>query len=154
MAPAQPTQGDMSAYDLHPDTSIDKEVFVQASGLVTTPMETPRHIFICWSNQSQEWYQVIQLIKWGNWYHYVYPAVQEHLPANFSANQTWSLGIFTRDQREKLLELAEDIKFEKGSLTQGCRVWTAKLMLEMRRNGLISQDLLARIRREVPLPDV
>jgi hypothetical protein len=54
------------------------------------------------------------------------------------------------------LELAEDIEFEKGSLTQleGCRVWTAELMLEMRLIGLISQDLLARIRREVPLPDV
>lgn len=48
--------------------------------------------------------------------------------------------------------MAEDVEFEKGSLTEGCRVWTAKLLKKMAGERMISPYLLAKIREEVPLP--
>lgn len=158
----KPTLVDMTAYNLYPDTNEDKEVFVQAAGHQTKAMEIPRHILLCWLNSSSPdegeqddgAYQIIQLEKPGGYYHYCYPVVEIRSAQVMAEHQTWSLGVFTRDQRELLLELAEDVEFKKGSLTEGCRVWTAKLLRDMRRNGLVSQDLVAKIRREVPLPDI
>jgi hypothetical protein len=156
----KPTMNNMSTYNTYPDNDAVKEVFLQASGHETKSMETPRHVFLCWKNHEGtqattadiDYYQILQLEKRGNTYHYCFPLVKARTLASANHHQTWSLGYFTRGQREDILEMAEDVDFVKGSLTEGCRVWTAKLLRKMAGQTMISVGLLAKIREEVPLP--
>ncbi|KAF9466701.1 hypothetical protein BDZ94DRAFT_1305937 [Collybia nuda] len=155
----KPTLVDMTAYNRYPDTDMDKEVFVQAAGYGEKAAGIPQRILICWLNptptkQGDGAYQIIELEMQGNYYHYCYPVVEQRSAQVMADHQIWSLGVFTRDQRELLLELAEDVEFKERSLTEGSRVWTAKLLREMRQSGLLSQELVTKIHREVPLPDI
>lgn len=146
-----------SSYSDFPDNDDAKEVFVQASGFITKSMAEARHIVIGWVNgqhEGQQVWEILQLGKAGDTYYYQYPYLEQRARTNHKAWETWSLGGLSRDQREKIVELAEDIPYRKKSNNEGSRFWAARLLLEMMHEGLITHSLLARMQAEVPLPDV
>ena len=67
-----------------------------------------------------------------------------------SNNQLFSLGEFSRAQRDEILDLARQVVFLKMSTTNGCRVWTRDLLMAMVQANLISQATFDEIDAGVP----
>jgi hypothetical protein len=85
-----------------------------------------------------------------HWHQYHYSNALKVDTKERSRNQTISLGIFTPEQREQLLELAADVEYDR--VTTESRVWMRNLLAKMVQEKLISHHLFNTIREDVPLP--
>ncbi|KAK0208012.1 hypothetical protein DFS33DRAFT_403317 [Desarmillaria ectypa] len=126
----------------YPDDESEKRVYLQARSPISGSSHTPRHFWIFWDNGGSSTagsnmliHQIIQLER---------DKAQEL--------QTYELGTFTRDQREKMLELAADIQFNERLLHNGCRVWTRKLLGAMVNEGLLDRMDFVALIDLIPLP--
>jgi hypothetical protein len=68
-----------------------------------------------------------------------------------AANLQIFLGEFTRAQRNRILELARKVKFERKSVVNSCRVWTRDLLEAMVEERLIGQAMFEDVDEKVPL---
>ncbi|KAJ7598599.1 hypothetical protein C8J56DRAFT_169847 [Mycena floridula] len=137
-----------------PDDESTKDVILAARGTAKGSDTEPRHVFIYWENccnndQNVLARQVVQLEKHGDTYVYLEPNIKLD---GFVDYETRILGQFTRDQREKILELAADVEFAKRSLVNGSRVWTRKLLGRMVDEQLIGLETFLTVVDMVPLP--
>jgi hypothetical protein len=148
-----------SVYEAHPDDDSTKGVHLQAAGLTYGGVTGDRHVLLWWSNgRSPEngdsdlhVAQIIQLTGQAGGYSYYTPVAQARPPEAITANLQLSLGEFSRAQRDQILYLAKEIKFEKGSTTNGCQAWTRDLLEAMVEAGLIDQARLEYVDARVPL---
>ncbi|KIJ64771.1 hypothetical protein HYDPIDRAFT_28132 [Hydnomerulius pinastri MD-312] len=143
-------------YDAHPDDRSDKEVFVQAAvARRQNNPNLPRPVIIYWINavlpNGDEIWQTIQLERHDEYYEYHDLNVIEVDPGERERNDTFSLGIFTSEQRDELLDIADDIELEKELTMTGCQIWTRKLLTELVSKDLITRDVFDRVWHGVPL---
>jgi hypothetical protein len=143
-----------SVYVEFPDDGITKEIYLQAANLTYSGVGD-RHVLIWWLNgttkDGSEVAQIIQLTGQAGNYSYFVPVANVRSADATTGNLQLSLGEYTRAQRDQVLKLAKDVKFEKKSTTNGCRVWTRDLIGAMVEAGLISQERFADVDAKVPL---
>jgi hypothetical protein len=60
---------------------------------------------------------------------------------------------FSRQSRDRIVQLALGIKFERSSRVNGGRVWLHDLLRAMTDEGMFSESWLEMLREEIPLPD-
>jgi hypothetical protein len=142
-----------SVYDTYPDDDSAKEVILHALGLTYSGVGD-RHVLIQWNNATTEVGLVTQMVQLtgqsGNYSYYV-PVAKLRSAQTLLNNQLFSLGEFSRAQRDKILDLARQVVFSKTSTTNGCRVWTRDLLVAMVQAHLISQVKFNEIDAGVPL---
>ena len=143
-----------SVYDTYPDDDSVKEVTFHAQGLTYTGMVQDRHILLQWNNATTEMGPVMQIVQLtgqsGNYSYYV-PVAQVCSEEFMINNQLFSLGEFSRAQRDEILDLARQVIFSKTSTTNGCQAWTRDLLVAMVQAHLISQARFNEIDIGVPL---
>jgi len=149
-----PTRGPGDVSLEYGDDRSIKEVFLQAAGLRKDPDPSkPRHVLIYWVNAvlsgGIEIWDTTQLESHGHWHQYHYPNALKVSSVERTHNQTISLGMFTSEQREKLLELAADVEYDE--LATESRVWMQKLLAKMVDENLVSRRLFDTVREAVPL---
>ena len=150
---AAPTRFMNSIYPTYPDDQSSKEVWLQAAGHIYTGGD--RHVLIWWANGAKDnespVIQIIQLSGQSGNYSYYVPVAQVQTE-NFMANNLQiSLGNFTREQRDRILTLAKNVKYHKNSVMNGCRVWTRDLMEVMQAEALIPSELYTYTDESIPL---
>lgn len=138
----------------YPDDESDKELFLQASGTIASHL---RAVLLYWVNMvfsdGEQVWQVVHLDQRDSIHKYIYPDlivvdgnVREH-------NQTFSLGVFSRDQREAVLECADYVEYNERSGEDGqCLRWMGRLLERMTGEGLVERGVANAIRAAVPLP--
>ncbi|THH32389.1 hypothetical protein EUX98_g1812 [Antrodiella citrinella] len=147
MAP-KPPRFTSDVYDSFPDDDKVKIVQLQAAGLSYSGVGD-RHVVIQWYNATN----VTQLIQLsGNPGNYAFYSPWGRSEPAFKLNDTfYTLGEFTRAQRDIILVLADAVRFEKSSTVNSCRTWTRDLLEAMVQDGLLSQEIFDKIDQEVPL---
>ena len=142
-----------SVYDTYPDDDSVKEVTLHARGLTYSGVGD-RHVLLQWNNATTGKGPVTQIVQLtgqsGNYSYYV-PVAKYRSEESMLANQLFSLGEFSRAQRDEILDLAHQVVFSKTSTTNGCRVWTRDLLVAMVKTRLISQAKFDEIDVGVPL---
>ena len=142
-----------SVYNTYPDDETVKEVTLSAQGLTYSSIGD-RHVLLQWNNATTEMGPVMQIVQLtgqsGNYSYYV-PVAQVFSEESMINNQLFSLGEFSRAQRDEILDLARQVVFSKTSTTNGCRVWTRDLLMAMIQAHLISQEKFNEIDDGVPL---
>ncbi|KAI0079415.1 hypothetical protein K474DRAFT_1673436 [Panus rudis PR-1116 ss-1] len=116
--------------DQYPDDNSSKEVFLQAAGLEHAG-DGDRHVLLRWIN-------AVDIVK--------KQSIQSR-----QSNTFYSLGTFTRAQRDQIIALAKAVKYDKKSRVNSCRTWTRDLLEAMVNAGLISQAKFDEIDQGVPL---
>ncbi|TFK99018.1 hypothetical protein BDV98DRAFT_572097, partial [Pterulicium gracile] len=66
-------------------------------------------------------------------------------------NELWDLGVFSRQQRDRILELAARVEFNKRSRVNSCRAWTRDLLVAMVEEGLVDPKIFVIVDGGVPL---
>ncbi|KAN0094536.1 hypothetical protein V8E55_002823 [Tylopilus felleus] len=145
----------------YPDDESDKDLFLQVSN--TSPSPSPhRTVLLYWVNtvfdDGEEVWQVVRLHRHEDdgAHKYVYPDMlvvegaseREH-------HQTFGLGTFSRDQREAVLECADDVAVAHGDGDgegQQSARWMGELLERMVQEGLVARGAVDVIRDAVPLP--
>lgn len=138
----------------YPDDESDKELFLQASATLANHL---RPVLIYWVNMvfsdGEEVWQVVRLDHRDNIYKYVYPDLIVVDECERQDNVTFSLGVFSRDQREALLECADDVEYDERPTEQGqCSRWMGQLLNLMRDGGLVERTVVDTIKATIPLP--
>jgi hypothetical protein len=110
--------------------------------VIDNGMMGDRHVLLQWNNATTEMGLVTQIVQLtgqsGNYSYYV-PVAQLCSTQSMLNNQLFSLGEFSRAQRDEILDLARQVVYSKTSTTNGCRVWTRDLLVAMVQASLISQ---------------
>ncbi|KAG8216152.1 hypothetical protein J3R82DRAFT_8158 [Butyriboletus roseoflavus] len=138
----------------YPDDESDKELFLQASGTIANHL---RAVLLYWVNMvfsdGEEVWQVVRLDQRDNVHKYVYPDLIVVDGCEREYNETFSLGMFSRDQREAVLECADDVEYDERSSEEGqCLRWMAQLLERMMEEELVECAVVDAIRDVVPLP--
>ncbi|KAH0831281.1 hypothetical protein J3R83DRAFT_13916 [Lanmaoa asiatica] len=138
----------------YPDDESDKELFLQASGMIANHL---RAVLLYWVNMvfsdGEEVWQVVRLDKRDNVHKYVYPDMIVVDENEREDNETISLGVFSRDQREAVLECADDVEYDERSDDEGqCLRWMDQLLEQMIGEELVERKVVDVIRNAVPLP--
>ncbi|KAF8066783.1 hypothetical protein FPV67DRAFT_1416717 [Lyophyllum atratum] len=151
----------MNFYNYYPDNNQPKEVFVQAAGH-TRAIGGARHALITWKNgdyvvslgaEPQIIRQIVQMEMDSRGYFYdSNPCAKKQGPASTRNNQFYSLGFLTRAQRDRILALAQAVRFRANSQVNGCRVWLRDLLEKMVNEAVISKATFDYICNDVPLP--
>ncbi|KAF9512263.1 hypothetical protein BS47DRAFT_1088570 [Hydnum rufescens UP504] len=141
-------------YPQHPDDNTVKEVRLQAAGM-SYPGYGDRHVLLEWTNRvddkGQIVTQILQLTGQSGNYSYYAPVAKYRSASSRERNAFYSLGSFTRVQRDQILMLAKSVQFSKSSTTNGCRVWTRDLLEAMVEAKLISVAKFKEFDEGVPL---
>ena len=143
-------------YDVFPDSQDDKEVALQAAGR-TYLGDGDRHVTLLWTNgrddnKSETIVQLVQLTGGSGNYNFFSPVAESRKTHSIAGNnELFQLGTFSRAARDRIIELAESIKFSKNSNKNGCRVWTRDLLEMMVKEGMLSNDKFEEVDKGVPL---
>ncbi|KAG9308286.1 hypothetical protein JVU11DRAFT_12049 [Chiua virens] len=151
----------------YPDDETDKELFLQASR--THPHHPHAHhsqqqhlshlraaaVLLYWVNMvfndGEEVWQVVRLDEQDNVHRYVYPDLIVVDGSVWEYNDMFSLGVFTRDQREAVLECADEIEYEVRCAEGGQGVrWMGRLLEQMVEEALVGEGVVNAIRDSVP----
>jgi hypothetical protein len=153
---AAPPKALNNVHDKYPDNDKLKEAFIQAEGK-SYPGYGDRHVVLWWTNSNDAndgsgvITQVIQLTGQAGNYNYYAPVVKQCPLTSIQQHLQISLGNFTREQRDKILDLAKSVQFYKKSTVNGCRVWTRDLLESMVNHGLTTKAKFESIDAEIPL---
>ncbi|KAI0079412.1 hypothetical protein K474DRAFT_1617748 [Panus rudis PR-1116 ss-1] len=139
----------------YPDDDSTKEVLLQADGLEFAGIGD-RHVLICWANgedsdNGTRISQIVQLSGGPGNYNFYTPSVQKQSLQSLKHHTFYSLGHYTRDQRDQIIALAKAIKYDKKSRVNSCRTWTRDLLEAMVNAGMLSQTIFDEIDASVPL---
>ncbi|EIM79902.1 uncharacterized protein STEHIDRAFT_172902 [Stereum hirsutum FP-91666 SS1] len=154
MAPRLPRHYMGDIYSEYPDNDTMKTIQLCADGL-SYPGFGDRHVLLQWENgPSKEGGSVIQIIQLsgmpGNYAYYA-PFAKAGLDGALTTHTFISLGQFTRAQRDRILELANAVVFERTSVVNSCRTWTRDLLMAMVDEGLLERSLFEEIDETIPL---
>ena len=141
-------------YNAYPDNDEVKQLYVEAQGM-TYAGAGERHVQICWSNGAFVGGYALQTIELGGppgGYHYVSPVVHLRRMESMGSNEQFSLGYFSRAQRNRILALAVSVHCDMQSVLNGPRVWVRDLLEAMVRAELLPMTTFAEISARVPLP--
>ncbi|KAH9855222.1 hypothetical protein C2E23DRAFT_611986 [Lenzites betulinus] len=138
---------------IHPDDDSTKSVFLQADGK-TTATTGDRHVLLCWINYQDEEKTVTQILQLsggpGN-YSFHNPVVKYQSQQSYETNTFYTLGDYTRAQRDRIVEIARGLDFNMKTRVNSCRTWTRQLFVAMMAEGLLSQEIFDKIDKDVPL---
>ncbi|KZO95452.1 hypothetical protein CALVIDRAFT_599234 [Calocera viscosa TUFC12733] len=156
-------------YDLYPDSDAPKPVRVYADRVGADAMITgERHVSLNWENapappahsstdtaQKEDAEQVVlQFIQLsggpGNYAHHT-PSAQARPRSWVELTPFWELGTFSRAQRDDILALAKRVKYLRKSRTNSCQVWLRELLEAMMERGLVAEELVSKVEKEIPL---
>jgi hypothetical protein len=153
---APPSKYLQNFYNKYSDNNENKEVCLQAAG--RTYLGTgDRHVTLLWENGHSEdgantIIQLIQLTGGSGNYNFYSPVAESRRNGSISGNnELFSLGIFSRPHRDRIIEIADGIHFAKKSNKNGCRVWTRDILQALVQEGLISQSKFEEVDKGVPL---
>lgn len=141
----------------YPDDESDKELFLQASR--PGPFASHRRaVLLYWVNtvfsDGEEVWQVVRLDRpeENDVHRYVYPDMIVVDGCEREHHDTFSLGVFSRDQREEVLECADDVGYEErsGEDEGQCLRWMSELLERMVEGGLVGRAVVDAIRDAVP----
>lgn len=144
--------------DQFPDDNSVKEIHLEADGKKRPGPKDDRHVLLCWTNgtvgegnDEALYTQVIHLTGGPGTYAFYTPQVKLQHRSAREKNTLYSLGRFTRAQRDRILVLAGSVKFERHSWVNGCRVWTRDLLEAMLDIGLLQRGVFDFVDTDVPL---
>ena len=151
---------DIDLSNAFPDNASDKELYLQATGLTKDYQARggtgDRHVVLCWDNtRAGIPIDVSQMIHLkgspGEWHLEI--AVKQQAVGVKKENERYSLGMFSRKQRERVVELARGVVFDERSRVNTCRVWTRDLLEAMAEDGMIpfGREKFEEIDGDVPL---
>ncbi|THH15670.1 hypothetical protein EW146_g4840 [Bondarzewia mesenterica] len=137
------------------DNNDKKEVFLQASGKNYSGTGQ-RHVLLCWKNLHDHRNLVMQIIQWigiPGAYQWQNVARFRNMYTFISGNDIYPLGFFTRGQRDRIIELAGMVEFDRTSTVNTCRVWMRDLLEAMTNDAVVSlsQIKFNEINKGVPL---
>ncbi|KAJ7595693.1 hypothetical protein C8J56DRAFT_1042777 [Mycena floridula] len=95
--------------------------------------------------------QIIQLSGMPGNYAYYWPLANKRVAKDWTSNTILALGLFTREQRDRILALADQIVFERTSVANSCRTWTRDLLEVTVKEDLLSESTFDEIDSKVPL---
>ncbi|KZV77289.1 hypothetical protein PENSPDRAFT_597211 [Peniophora sp. CONT] len=158
MSAQLPSEIDLS--NAFPDNVDDKVLYLQAAGHTKDYQARggtgDRHVVLCWDNNRRgipiDASQMIHLKgSPGGWY--LELAVKQHPPGSATSNTRYTLGTFTRTQRDCVLALAKEINFDERSRVNTCRVWTRDLLEAMAEDHSLplTREKFEELDREIPL---
>lgn len=140
MAPKPPRFMNDVYSDFPDDDDTTKTVLLQAARL-SYPGYGDRHVLLQWWNGEHAdgsiVTQIIQLSGMPGNYAYYSPLAEKKSVESSLENTFFSLGEFTRVQRDRILALANAVRFEKTSTINSCRTWTSDLLEAMVNEGLL-----------------
>jgi hypothetical protein len=144
----------------YPDDDSTKTVILEAWGFETVGRTEQRHVMITWLNDimldgETVASQFVQLrgtpgsysIEDGN------QVCRLRSIETLENYRNYKLGDFDRGGREKIIRLSNEVSFDPGSFTDGCRVWTRQLLMAMQEEGLVEQEVVDMICEDVILPE-
>ncbi|KAF8558620.1 hypothetical protein OG21DRAFT_1481311 [Imleria badia] len=144
----------------YPDDESPKEVFFQASN--GTPIAAHLcAVLLYWANKvfsdGEEVWQVVRLDRREDTkdvYRYVYPdMIVVDGEYQRLQHQMFLLGEFSRDEREAVLEYAEDVGYDARSEDEEESLrWMSELLERMVKEGLVAHGIVDAIREGVALP--
>lgn len=155
MAP-KPTRFMGDVYPTFPDNDETKNVVLQVAG-VSYDGSGDRHVLVSWSNgkdsEGASITQRIQLTGNPGWYEYYAPLATKGSAEtnNIQRDEYFALGVYSRSQRDRILQLADNVDFSKTSVVNSCRTWTRDLLAAMVKEGLLFQDTFDEVDKGVPL---
>jgi len=142
-------------YDSIPDDDSEKDVYLQAHGHNFDGRE--RHVVIHWLNGTLADNPVSQVVQLtgirGKFLFENEPVARLRNPVTMDNHTQYYLGSFTREERQLVLRLAQEVKFDGRSVVNGCRVWMRDLLQAMVKENLISEETFEVIEKQVPLPN-
>ncbi|KAI1784836.1 hypothetical protein LXA43DRAFT_191053 [Ganoderma leucocontextum] len=142
--------------DQFPDDNSTKEIVLQADGLVRRAPGQDRRVLLCWTNgvaESAKYYtQVIHLTGGPGSYAFYTPQVKMQSQESLPQVTVYSLGHYTRVQRDQIILLAKAIRFDRHSRVDGCRVWTRDLLDAMVNVDMLQRTTFDMLVAEIPLP--
>jgi hypothetical protein len=141
--------------DKYPDDDTTKPIVLQAEGLETATIGD-RHVLLRWMNFADDnagiyASQVLQLTGGPGSYAFNHPSVKLQSKNSFIMNKFYTLGNFTRAQRNRIVDIARSLDFDMKTRVNSCRTWTRMLLVRMIAEGLLAQEVFEVIDREVPL---
>ena len=140
----------MNVYNEFPDDGSDKEIFAQVTGPEHAPW--PRHVSIYWKNGVTPQKELAtQLIHLTGYFAHYSPMVIPCSETTFDKKFNFSLGTYTRAQRDTILHLAANIPFGLISERNDYSVWTRDLLDSMVTEGLLDQETFTHLDKTVPL---
>ena len=140
-----------SVHTEYPDDDSIKEVTLHAVGF---EISSERHVLLQWLNGTKEDVlitQVVQLTGQPGSYNYYTPVVIPCGADHNTRNQVIPVGKFAREERDKILRLANQIQFQRTSITNNCRVWLRELLVAMVDEKLITEAKFGEIIEIDPL---
>ncbi|KAM5531433.1 hypothetical protein V8D89_014890 [Ganoderma adspersum] len=144
--------------DKFPDDDSEKEIRLEAVGKKRAGPNDDRHVCLCWTDgmlgegdDAALCTQVIHLTGGPGAYAFYTP--QTRLDSSISRDQNtfYTLGRYTRAQREQILELASRVSYDRRSWVNGCRVWMRDLLEAMVNAGLLQKPIFEYLDSEIPL---
>lgn len=149
----------MNIYTYFPDNMRSKEVFIEATGLSYAGYGG-RHAMILWNNgdyreangDTSPVYQLVQLSQRNDSSYYFTSFESRRRSVNSAhLNYRVSLGFFTRAQRDRIIELAGQVRFHPYSRVNGCRAWLRDLLVLMVQERMVFTDTFDDLDKDVPL---
>ncbi|TFK99012.1 hypothetical protein BDV98DRAFT_606489 [Pterulicium gracile] len=139
-------------YTQHPNDNSDKSVQVQAFRTSAQEDFSNRHVLLQWTNarigsgpDDDDTCKVIQMIQPTG------GVGQFGTQDNDQATNSGTWGVFSRKQRDRILELAARVEFNKRSRVNSCRAWTRDLLVAMVEAGLVDPKVFEVVDGGVPL---
>ncbi|KAG2155631.1 hypothetical protein DEU56DRAFT_976202 [Suillus clintonianus] len=123
-----------SVHTEYPDDYSVKEVTLYAAGY---DIHSDHHVLLQWLNSTKDDAPVAQIVQLTGNYNYYAPIVT--CTDTTIRNQVIPVGAFSRIQRDQILHLANQVKFQNSSTTNNCRVWLRELLMAMVDEELITQ---------------
>ncbi|KAM5531443.1 hypothetical protein V8D89_014900 [Ganoderma adspersum] len=155
---SQLPQDKRNPYGGYRDDQSVKEVLLQADGKRLPDPGMDRHVCIRWTNAVIEQNgtqvpctQVVHLTGWSGSYAFHTPQVKLHSEASRMYNTFYSLGHFNRAQRDRIIDLAHGVRFDRNSSVNDCRTWMRDLLEAMVNDGLIHKNLFDHVDSDIPL---
>ena len=125
-------------YQNYPDNSDLKEAFVYID---TKSLGKERHVFIGWNNGNDSYNRIIvqQLHLTGGPGNYnFFPLYVSSISSNsLGFKNKVSIGLLSREQRDRMIILAKTVPFEKKSRSSNCQDWLKSLLEILYQNNLI-----------------
>ncbi|KAA1470929.1 hypothetical protein DENSPDRAFT_80744 [Dentipellis sp. KUC8613] len=143
----------INVVSVYPDNQDTKEVFLQAAGTHYSGSE--RHVLLYWTNYIKKPMivaHITQLLGIPGAYHWENAATLQDYDT-FLHHDTYSLGEYSRAQRDRIIELAEHLDFVPTSTVNSCRTWMRDLLDAMVKDPdvALDPDIFSMIDEEVPL---
>lgn len=134
-----------------PDDDSLKLIELQAAGRC---QGAERHVLLRWTNGQRgqtNYTQLIHLTGGPGKYAFFKVSVKPHSEASRRLNTFYPLGVYTRAQRDQIIDIATSIAFDKNSGVNDCCVWMRDLLEAMVAVGLLHKATLDKVVSEIPL---